>query len=476
VYRQLLTEHALLVAGGGVVAVMVASSVSIWLDSVFPTGASESGLGTRGIVLLVASAVLAGLLSTVLPAVQASPLGLTAGWRTGSGVTMDRASLRSTLLVAQLAFALVLAVGAGLFVRSVEFVKRDLGYDLERVLVATLDLQRAGIRREVQMREAFDSMLSAVRRLPEVEAASLTTAVPLGFGRSYRVTPDSGNGRNPVYASVSPEYFSTLATRLEEGRAFTADDAAASLPVMIVDRALAQALRPEGDALGHCLEVGRGRPCVHIIGISEPRRFTQLTRPDGEAFLPLAQTPGRETIPQALLIRVRTSPAESLSQVRAAIQSASDNLPVAEIRRLEDLVNVRARSWRVGATVFSLFGTMAMALAALGIYGAVAFSVRQRRPEIGVRMALGASPRDILALFLRRVIVIVAIGWTAGIVAASLASGAIEGLLYGVTAADPRTYVITSVILIGAGLAGCIVPAVRATQVNPSVTVREETA
>jgi predicted permease len=477
VFRQLLVENAILIAACGTVAAFVARWLSVWLDQFFPIGAADSGLGSRGWSLLAGTTVCVGAAAAVLPALQAARVTPTADWCAGTGITQERSRLRSVLLVAQIALALVLSVAAGLFVRSVDQVKSNLGYELDRVLVVSLDLQRAGIRREAEMRDVFDRALDAVRRVPDVEAASLTTAVPLGFGRSYMVVPAGPDQANPVMSWVSPDYFAALGTRFEEGRAFTAEEAAGSSPVTVLDRTLAAILGVAEDAVGQCVVLWPGRPCLHVVGIAEPRRFMRLQqgREEGEAFFPLQQGTGRETIPQGLLVRVRTTPATAIPRVRTAVQSASDRLPAADVRPLESMADARARSWRVGASAFTLFGTLALLLAAIGIYGTVGFAVRQRRPEIGVRLALGATSADILALFLRRTVLLVAVGWTTGLVAAVVGSKAIEALLYGVTPMDPATYVVTSALLVAAALVGAIVPATRATRVDPAVTVRQRT-
>ncbi len=256
-----------------------------------------------------------------------------------------------------------------------------------------------------------------------------------------------------------------------EGRSFGPEDRLGAPPVMIVDSELARQLWPGEAVVGRCKALPVP-PCATVVGISEPRRFGSLTKRDGEVFKPLEQSPS--SVPQAVLVRVRGNVGDSLPAVAAAIRSAVPSLAFADVRPLEDLVDEGARRWRLGATLFALFGGLAIALAAAGIYASLALAVRQRTPEIGVRIALGAQRSSVARLVLGQGIRLVAFGWLAGTAASIAAADWIRSLLYAVQPGDPTSFALGSLAIIVAGLAGSVLPALRAARVDPVVALRAE--
>ena len=240
---------------------------------------------------------------------------------------------------------------------------------------------------------------------------------------------------------------------------------------MIVDADLARELWPGEAVVAQCKSLP-APPCATVVGISQPRRFGSLTKRDGEVFRPLAQWPG--SIPQALLIRTTQGLDETIPAVAAAIRSVVPSLAFADVRPLEDLVYEGARSWRLGATLFGLFGGLGIALAAVGLYASLASAVRQRTAEIGVRMALGADPSSIARLVLGQALRLVALGWLVGAAVAMAAGDWIRSLLFGVQPSDPITLALASLIVVLAGVAGATVPALRAAAVDPVVALRAE--
>jgi hypothetical protein len=321
----------------------------------------------------------------------------------------------------------------------------------------------------------FDEILEAVRAAPGIEAASLTSTSPLGSG-SFQVVMAADPGDPPDLAQtlhvVSPDYFRSLGTRIVEGRPFTNADRPGAPTAAIVDANLARALWPGASVAGRCLPLTRGGPCVWIVGISEPRRLGSLTEREGEVFHALAQEPG--SVPQAVLARSTGDAADAAASVAAAIRRTVPALPLVEASPLEDMVDARARSWRLGALLFGVFAGIAVVLAAAGFYGLLAFAVRQRTAEIGVRIALGAVPRRIAGLVLFEGGRLVAVGWATGLAAAAGAAAWIRSLLFGVEPSDPLTLFVASGVLVAAGLAGCLLPALRAARVDPVVALRTE--
>jgi predicted permease len=476
VFFQLLAENLGLVFGCGIVALLVAAWMTSLLHAFFPISGSGALLDHRSIGLLAGIALVAAALSAIVPAAQTARGHLSTLWRSGHAVGQARSRLHHLLLIGQITFAMVLVTGAGLFVRSLHNLKANVGYDLERVIAASVDLERAGIRRHLEKRAVFDAVLQRLEQLPGVAAVGLSTSPPLGSGQSYVVLPRPPGAVQTslprTVNDVSPGYFESLGTRLLRGRAFSPEDGPSSAPVAIVDQGLASELWPGEDPVGTCKQIFSGSSCFRIVGISEPRRLVSLTRLSGEFFLPLAQRPS--SVPQSILIRASESAGELVPQVAAAIRQAAANGPFVSVRPLVDMANVQARSWRLGATMFALFASIAIVLAVVGIYASLAAAVRQRTSEIGVRLTLGASPVVIALMVIRQGLSYVVAGWVLGTILSFALARSIEGLLFGVKPTDILTFTGASLLVAGAGAIGCAVPAWRAGHVDPVVALRTE--
>ena len=479
VFVQLLVEHLLTAALGGVAALFVALWMASAFRTFFPFGAEQQVLDLRMLAVLGALAVIAGLLSGTIPALQASRTMMMGHLRTGHAVAPGRARGRTALLVVQVAFALVLVVAAGLFVRSVQNFRGEFAYDLDHVITAAIDFQRAGTSRPADIHATFERLLEAVRRLPQVEHAALSSAPVLGSGGSQRVvfvrrSKEETNPDGHLITETTPEYFATLGLRLVSGRAFTDADRAGGRPVVILNDALAKVFFGAEDPIGQCVWLGGGK-CAEVVGVSES--FRSSARADDQTmsqiFMPMRVSDG-ETVPQVLLVRTRGSAAEEVAAVASALQGVSPDLPYVSVRPLLDLADVQARSWLLGATVFSVFGTLAVALAAIGIYGTLAFSIRQRTVEIGVRMALGALRSDVAGMVMRHAAFVLVLGCGLGAAGAFAASRFVRSLLFNVAPGDPQTFAIAVGVLAVAALAGCVLPAIRASRVDPAVALRYE--
>ena len=475
VFRHLFAENLMLTGASVFAAWVVASLITSALSAFFPPLARDAWFDPRSLVALAAFTLGAGVVAGTVPAIQAARAHAAGLWRVGRDVGHGQARWRSVLIVSQVALALLLVASAGLFTHSLVRVKSDLGFDLDRVMVAPLDLQQAGVRQPSETRRAFDEILARVRALPGVEAASITARAPYGSGQFIAVVPKSkdapADSLTQMAHYVSPEYFRTLGTRIVEGRPFTLEDRLGAPRVMIVDADLARELWPGEAVVGQCKSIPFP-PCTTVVGISQPRRFGSLTRRQGEVFKPLAQWPS--TMPQAVLVRATGNVHDTLPAVAAAIRSAVPSLAFADVRPLADLVDEGARSWRLGATLFGLFGGLAIALAAVGLYASLALAVRQRTPEIGVRIALGANPSSVARLVLGQGVRLVALGWLIGAVAAMVAADWIRSLLFGVQPSDPTTFALASLVIALAGLAGSALPALRAANVDPAVALRAD--
>jgi putative ABC transport system permease protein len=478
IFVQLLAENFFL----GILCALVAVPIAAWIGSVLraflPLGAADALLNGRSLALLAAFAAIAGIASGVVPALQTSRADIVCHLRGGQAIADVRTRFRTAVVVLQVAVALVLAVGAGLFVRSVQHFRSDLAYDLDDVIVAAVDFKKAGYRRAADITAIYDEMFARVRQLPQVEAASLRSGSLLGAGGATRVSAvrrtanDVSTGFHASIA-ITPDYFATAGIRIVQGRAFTASDDTSAKPVVILNETLAERMFDKQDPIGKCVMIG-GLLCREVVGVSELARrgVPGRSQAESELFVPLAQSLDGETAPQMLLVRPRASSAGAPAAIAAAVRSVSPDLPYVQVRSLGDLADVEARSWRMGATIFSLFGTLAVLLAAVGIYGTLAFSCRQRTAEIGVHMALGATPRDVVNLVLRQGLIMVAAGVAIGCAAAFSLTGAIRSLLFNVAPTDALTFSASAAVIVLAGIAGCCIPAYRAARTDPAVALR----
>jgi putative ABC transport system permease protein len=260
---------------------------------------------------------------------------------------------------------------------------------------------------------------------------------------------------------------------MASGRGFTPADPSGA-PVMVINEALAGKLFPGEDPSGNACcwawtAVRSSASASRSAGLSPPG-----SQAESQVFVPLSAVPATaESRPQVLLVRT-TRARPRVPAIAGALQGAAPDLPYVDVRTLEELADVQARSWLLGATVFGLFGTLAVILAGIGIYGALAFSIRQRTVEIGVRMALGAMRRDIARLVLQHGALVVSLGIALGLAGAFAGSRYVESLLFNVAAADPATFATASVVVVVAALLGCVVPAIRAVRVDPAVALRAD--
>lgn len=475
IFAQLFTEHLMIAIAAGVVAVLVGAWIGRGVRQYFPVAVDADLMGTRTLLVVAALALAAGVLIGVVPAIHASRWGAERFLRTGQPVMAARPRGPGALLSLQVGLALVLVSAAGLFVDSVNRHRRDFLYDLDRVVVASADFRKSSIGTPQEIRAVFRLLEERVRALPQVERTALSAAPLLGGPVSVvaiRRSQDAPSAEMNARHEVSPDYFATLGLRMVSGRGFTEADRHGT-PV-VINEALAATLFPGEDAIGQPLLVGNRQR--EIVGVS--RVFRNTIRPDDQVgsqiFVPLTEASDSQTTPQLLLVRTRGSASPALPAIASALQSAAPDLPYVSVRTLEDLADAQARSWLLGARVFGLFGTLAVVLAGIGIYGALAFTIRRRTVEIGVRMALGAMRRDIARMVLQQGALVVSFGLVLGLAGAFAGSGYVQNLLFDAAAVNPTAFVTASAVVIVAALVGCLVPAVRAARVDPAVALRVE--
>src|SRR5713226_4921159 len=402
----------------------------------------------------------------------------------GSAKVPPSAHTRTGLLVGQVALTLVLLTGAGLFVSSLRHVQGlRLGFDADRLIVASVDLQRLGYKRAAA-NALYEDMRERVKRLPGVSGASLAVGHP--FGWAFAVTlfvpgldslPRAPSG-GPYFEAVTPDYFRTMGAAVRRGRALFPTDIAGAQRVAVVNETMARRYWPGQDPLGKCLKiVSSTAPCTAVVGVVEDARLNQVTEEGGpiQYFIPLAQADSVTSSPVTALLVRTNGPADALvGAVRRTIQETAADLPYPSIDPMPRLFASQLRPWRLGSVLLSLFGALGLVLAGVGLYGVHSYVVSQRTQEMGIRIALGAGRREILGLVMRQALRVTGWGLALGTAAALVVGRAIASLLYGVKPHDPLVLSVVMVILGAVAAVASYLPARRATNVDPMVALRYE--
>jgi putative ABC transport system permease protein len=486
--RQLLTESTVLAVVGGLLGVAVAWVGLRTLISVAPPELprlGDIGLNWTVVGFSFAASLVTGLIFGLMPALQISRAGMGHALKEGGrGVSSGVGRLvRRTLVVVQVALALVLLTGAGLMVQSFLRMQRvDLGFDPDRVLTMQVTVSGQAYQQPAAAVELFGRLAERVRALPGVEAASLVSGLFLS------TTPNSTNfnieGRaefTPAESvevpvdSAAPGYFETMRVPLLKGREFAAGDTADSTPVVIINETMARRFWPNEDPIGRRMVYGRpspDNPWMTIVGIvGDTRRVGYEAPIRPETYLPLTQSPSRSMM---LVLRAVQDPSALIGPVRAVVRSLDPAQPIHNVATTEELVRDLTAERRLNTLLFALFAVVAAVLAAAGIYGVIAYSVEQRTRELGVRLALGARPREVFTLILREGLTMAVIGIVGGVIAAMGATQVMRTLLYDTSATDPWTYAVMALGALVIALCACLIPAGRAMRVDPLVALRAE--
>jgi len=474
VFAQFLMEHLIVALACGLVAILVSfyalALLSRFLPISSPLIASEHALELVGLFTLAA-----GLLAGIVPALHAAshrrPI-----WTQQQGNTPSGGAFRSGLLVAQTGFGLVLIVCAVLFSRSLGKVLSAPGYELNRVRVVSLDLERAGYRSLGEIRSIFDQAATRLKRLEGVEKVSVSFLPVLGSGGPVVEVPMRGSREqtSPFVDVISSDYFSTIGTKILHGRSLNERDDRSARAVAVIDKTTADALWPSDDALGKCLPIASSQSCVEIVGVSESRRHLSIARVGGEVFLPEAQA-GRyfDLVPRTILVRVKNEDQVIDDRIVTVITSVASRPVVVSVHSLAELAESQAKLWSAGATLFGVFSIVAVFLITVGTFSLLTFSVRKRLTEIGIRLALGAQSGQVMTLVLRQSGLLIALGIAIGLVGAVTASQLIRAMLFGVEPTDWVAYVAACTVIVASGLAASVAPALRASRMDPAVLLRD---
>jgi putative ABC transport system permease protein len=477
---QLVTESLLLAFFGGLAGLVVAHWGGRAMRGMLlgdKLGASSSLGDSRLIIAVAALAIVAGLLSGLAPAFSAVRGDVASALKAGSreGV-VQRSRLRRVLLVAQAALSVVLLVGAGLFVRSLMNVRNvRLGFDADRL--AWVGLNMRGVKTDTtQDRQLRERLFDAARTIPGVENASRGLTVPFWMTWDldlYVAGIDSVAklGEFTLQAG-SPQFFSTMGTRILRGRGFSDADAPKSPFVIVIGESMAKKLWPNEDALGKCIRVNADTaPCRTVVGISEDVRRGSISETEMHYYLPITQFHSREG---GVFVRTRGSAESQIDAVRRRLQPLMPGASYVTVTPMSTIMAPEIRSWRLGATMFAIFGGLALVLAAIGLYSVIAYNVTQRTHEMGVRVALGAQVRDVVSLILREGLRVVLPGVLLGSLIALAAGRWVAPLLFNVSPKDPSVLIAVVATLTLTTVVASLVPALRAARVDPNEALRAD--
>jgi putative ABC transport system permease protein len=483
IVRQLLIESVVLSTIGGLLGLLVATWGVGWLQSTLPPNVlpvPDIGLDPNVVAFAAGVTGLTGLVFGLAPAWQAAGTDVNTALKdAGRSATGARRLFRKSLAAAELALATVLLVGAALLVRSLLALQRvPLGFEPDRVITMQVSLPPG--RYPMPRRIAFYRELAGtIGALPGVTRASITSGVPFGAG-NYTQSPFMAPG-SPVlpadasvpidWRTVTPKYFATMGIPLLRGRDFTDADTTGAPEVMIVSRATARALWGDADPIGRTVRRPNTTVDFTVVGVVGDVRSTTLNRESPTLYFSAGT---RAWALMDIVIRAAGDPSSIVAAVRQAVRALDPEVPISNVRPLDEWVSSSAAQPRLNATLLTLFACVALLVAAVGTYGVLAYSVSQRTRELGLRMALGADRGGVLRLVVREGMLVGLAGILAGIAAAALLGRAVSALVFGVSVWDPVTYAGVSAVLGVVAFAACVMPAIRASRVDPMVALRLE--
>lgn len=475
-FEQLLSESLLLAVIGGAVALLLAFWVGAALRGLLlPEVKWATGvLDLRVVGFAGVAAIATGLLVGLAPAVHAWKPDLLSTLRAGgkSGA-YRRSHLRNGLLVAQAALSVVLLVGSGLFVRSLRNVRSvDLGFDFERTHVLRVVADTGSLAKD--MTAAMPDLLERIGRIPGIESVAAASQGPmLGVSFSQLFLPGHDSlplvfgRRSAGQKTVTPGYFRTVGQRVLAGREFVKGDA----PSIIVSEPMAKAYWPGESPLGKCLVLGpQNGPCLPVIGVVAKTNQMQIVEDD-----PIAQYYTNGTTTPTVVMRIPPGRRDAiLTMVTSEVRRLVPRAIVVRVRPMEEIFGSSLRPWKLGATLFTAMGVLALIVAGIGVYSVIAYATSQRANEMGIRIALGARVQDIARLVVTGGLQVIGIGILLGVALAYAGGKLVASLLYGISPRDPAVMTIAALILGLIGIAACMIPALRASRVDPVEALRAD--
>jgi putative ABC transport system permease protein len=487
--RQLLTESLLLSLAGGALGLVL----SVWgIKSIagsipddfsrFIPGWHNLGINQTVFLFTLIASVVSGILCGLVPAIQSTKTNFDESLKEGGKGTSGKSShnrARNTLIVAEVALSMVLLIGAGLMIRSfVELLRSDLGVNPTNVLTMEVSLPNEKYGKAEPRLSFYNQLLERLEAVPGVTRIGGGGNLPMsgssnshGYGRIGQTSFPQGKQPHILYKPVTSGYLDAIGTRLLRGRNFNDQNRGDSPRVALVNEAFVSEFLAGQDPIGQQF-AEPGGPSISIIGVTENvmnADFDDKLEP--QIYVPYAQDTWRSIY---LVIRSESSPAQLTSAARAEVSALDKTLPVANVKLMERYIDERMSPKRLAAAMMAVFALIALALAGVGMFAVMSYAVSQRTHEIGVRMALGAQARDIFKLVIAQGLRLTLIGLTIGLVGAYALTRAMSGLLYGVTATDPLTFISITLTLGGVAMLACYVPTRRATRVDPMNALRCE--
>ena len=480
VLRQMLTESILLSAIGGIAGLILSIWLTDLLMSMLPESASRLehiGIDYRVLTFALVVSALTGILFGIVPALQASKLDVTSALKEGgrSAEGHRRTSARSLLLIGEVALSLMLLVGAGLLIKSfLRLQEIRPGFNAHNVLIANLALPYPKYQYE-QFEEFFRQLKERLEAAPGVQAAGGSMNLPLnasGYAIGRGFIPEGRpltveENRDAMFSSITGDYFRALQIPLLSGRTFERRDNADAPKVVIINETIAKRhFGSPAEAIGKRLSIWRDEKFMReIVGVVGDTKTGSLTGEGGaQIYVPNAQA--RENF-MGLVIRTAGDPAAFATTLRREVQTLDKDQPIYNVRTMDDVVMNSLGTRRVSMQLFAVFAIAALLLAAIGIYGVMAYTVTQRTQEIGIRMALGAQRSDVLGLVVRQGMTLAAIGVVAGLAGAFSLTRVMASLLFNVRPDDPAIYVAISLLLGAVAFLACYLPARRAAKLDP---------
>ncbi len=487
---QALTESMLLAVAGSTIGLIFARWSFAFLKRMVPEGMAASAnleLDWRilGFTLLVA--LLTGLIFGLAPALQIARVNLNEVLKQGGGRADLRSGsrFRSVLVIAEVALAMLLLVGAGLLIQTFFNLRGQYsGLSTRHVLTVRTQLPESRYRELPQRVQFYDQVLEHVKSLPGVVSAGYTTSVPLVWkgGTSSFIPegrqPEPGVVYDANYRQISENYFETIGIELLKGRRFIKSDDAQSIRVAIINQTMTRQFWPGTEALGKRFKLGGPNspaPWTTIVGVVADVRQMGADAPvKAEMYFPYRQIPNGAFMPRDLVIRTSVEPASLAAALRREIYAIDPNQPISDIRTMDDILSEETGARELGMLLLATFAGLALLLSMLGIYGVLSYFVAQHTHDIGLQVALGARAANILALILKKGMLLAVAGLGLGLMASFALTGLMRSLLYEVSANDPMTFAGVAALLLAVAFVACYLPARRAMKVDPIVALRYE--
>jgi putative ABC transport system permease protein len=484
VVRQSLVESLLLSLVGGGLGLLLAIWIVSWLLSHLPEGfprSSEISINKTVLFFTASVAILTGIIFGLVPALQSAKTDVNEVLKSGGkGSTQGKGHLRRFLVVAEVALSLMLFVGAGLLIKSFwQLTRVNPGFNSDHLLTLHVSLPELKYSDDKQVIQFYKELPERLSSLPGVQSVSAVNRLPISGGDPHGDLAIDGRPFGPgeapgiSFRRILPNYFRTMGIPLLQGREFDDRDTGGTPDVVIINQALARRYWPLNDAVGKRIRIGpEGEPWMTIVGVIGNVNHVGLdSEPDFASYEPHGKRPWSE---MTVVVRTTVEPANLAVPVQTALRAAEKDLLIEDVMTMTRRMQNSIAPQRLNLVLLASFAFIALLLAAVGIYGVMAESVTQRTQEIGIRMALGAQVKDVLALVLRNGMKLALIGVAIGLVGALWLTKLMSKLLFGVSPTDAATFAVVAVILLAVAFVACYIPARRASKVDPLVALRYE--